>query len=88
MDTSRLKNIKTLNDIKLEKARLRYEMMAAESHLHESLEGVQRMFTLNGIVTRISTGILFAQDIYQKVNNLFSWFRRKKAPEKETDAEE
>ncbi|MEE4177436.1 MAG: hypothetical protein V2I46_08000 [Bacteroides sp.] len=88
MNTSRFKNIRTLNDIKLEKARLRYEMLAAENNLHDNLEGVQRLFTMNGLVTRLSAGFLFAQDVYSKFNNVFSWFRRKKSSKVDADANE
>lgn len=79
MDTSRFKNIKTLNDIKLEKARLRYEMLVSENNLHDNLEGVQRLFTMNGLVTRFSSGIVFAQNVASKFSNVISWFRRKKS---------
>ena len=88
MNNYRFKNIRTLSDIKLEKARLRYEMLEAERNLHENLEGVQRMFTLNGLVTRVSTGILFAQDIYHKFNNIIGWFRSKMSSNKEKESGE
>lgn len=79
MDTSRFKNIKSFNDIKFEKARLRYDMLVAENSLHENLEGVQRLVTMGGVATRISTGVHFVQDVYQRVSSLFSWFRREKS---------
>ncbi|MDX9940610.1 MAG: hypothetical protein RBS53_00165 [Bacteroidales bacterium] len=79
MDTTRFKKIKTLNDIKLEKERLRYEMLAAEHSLHDSLEGIQQTFTMNGLVSRVSTGFLFAQDVYNRFGNIISFFRRKKS---------
>lgn len=83
MDFSRFKNIKTLQDIKLEKARLRYDMLLAENHLHENLEGVQRLITMGAFATRISTGIHFVQDVYHRLSGFFSWFRRKKNQEPE-----
>jgi len=79
MDTSRFKNIKSFNDIKLEKARLRYDMLVAENSLQENLEGVQRLVTMGAIASRVSTGVHFVQDVFQKVSGLFSWFRRKKS---------
>lgn len=88
MDTSRFRKIRTLDDIKLEKARLKYEMMAAENDLHSSLEGIQRMFTMNGFITRVSTGVLFAQDLYHKFGNIISWFRRKKTTRARDEEEE
>lgn len=78
MDTSRFKNIKSFNDIKLEKARLRYDMLVVENGLHENLEGVQRLVTMGGFATRITTGVHFVQDVYQRFSGLISWFRRKK----------
>jgi hypothetical protein len=78
MNQSRFKNIRTFNEIKLEKARLRYEMLVAENRLHENLEGVQRIVTMGAFASRISTGVHFVQDVYQRFSGLISWFRRKK----------
>lgn len=78
MNQSRFKNIRTFNEIKLEKARLRYEMLVAENRLHENLEGVQRIVTMGAFASRISTGVHFVQDVYQRISGLISWFRRKK----------
>jgi len=88
MDISRFKNIRTLNDIKLEKARLRYDMLLAENSLHENLESVQRIFTIGGLITRISNAAKFGQDVYHRIAGVFSWFRRNKAAEKEEDSSE
>ena len=67
MDLNRFKNIKTLNDIKLEKARLRYDMLLAENRLLENLESVQRIFTIGGLISRISNAVKFGQDVYHRI---------------------
>lgn len=83
MDTSRLKKIRSFNDIKLEKARLRYDMLLVENSLHENLEGVQRLVTMGAFASRITTGVHFAQNVYQRFAGFLSWFRRKKTKEQE-----
>ncbi|MBW6498361.1 MAG: hypothetical protein K0B09_08245 [Bacteroidales bacterium] len=83
MDTSRFKNIRTFNDIKLEKARLRYDMLLAENSLQENLEGVQRLVTIGAFTSRITNGVHFVQDVYQRFSGIISWFRRKKTQQPE-----
>jgi len=83
MNPSRFKNIRTLNEIKLEKAKLRYEMLVAENKLHENLEGVQRIVTMGAFASRITTGVHFVQDVYQRFAGFISWFRRKKTQKQE-----
>jgi hypothetical protein len=83
MNLARYKNIRTFNEIKLEKAKLRYEMLVVENRLHENLEGVQRIFTMGAFASRITTGVHFAQNVYQRFAGFLSWFRRKKPQEQE-----
>ena len=78
MNFSRFKKIKTLNDIKLEKARLRYDMLVAENHLNENIEGVQKVFAVGAFASRITNGFYFAQNVFQRFSGFFSWFKRKK----------
>ena len=41
-----LRKIKTLQDIRVEKIRLRYEMLKAEDKLNDSLQATERLFTV------------------------------------------
>ncbi len=79
MDLIRLKKIKTLEDIKQEKARLRFEILLAENSLNQNLQWVQRIFTIEGLVTRIVNAVKFGQDVFYRLAGIFSWFSDTKA---------
>jgi phage gp29-like protein len=87
MNFSRFKKIKNLNDIKLEKAKLRYDMLVAENHLHETIDGVQKVFAVGAFASQISNGFYFAQNIFQRFSGFFSWFKRKKSTDTEQNPE-
>lgn len=87
MNFSRFKKIKTLNDIKLEKSRLRYELLVAENKLHENIEGVQKVFALGAFASRVTNGFYFAQNVFQRFSGFFSWFKSKKSADAEPISE-
>ncbi len=77
IDTSRFKNIKTLQDIKLEKARLRYDMLLAENALSEDMYAIQQAFSYMSLFSRIADGYDYAQRVVSKIAGLYRRFFRK-----------
>lgn len=82
MDVSRFKNIRTLQDIKLEKARLRYEMLLAENRLLDDLRVFQGIFTAPALLNRATELFSYTRRAYQGVQHAIGWlFRKKQDPE-------
>jgi hypothetical protein len=76
----RFTNLRTMQDIKLEKAKLRYESLVAENRLGNTIENIQEIFSWSGIVSRFSLysdyfskAYHFTLQIIQKVR---SWMHR------------
>jgi hypothetical protein len=84
IDSDRLKKIKTFQDIKLEKAKLRYEALLAENRLFENLNEIQGQFTFPLFLTRFKDGFAFASKIYSNVNSILGKVFRKKAQPDQT----
>lgn len=85
MDTQRFSKIRTLKDIKLEKARLRLETFALETSLNENLRAIRSVGSIPGFFSRMSYGFELGQRIYQKIYDwiiLFKSWRKKKKKKK------
>lgn len=54
IDTHRYRKIKTFQDIRLEKARLRYEALVAENAMMEGFRSLERVFTIFSMARRVS----------------------------------
>lgn len=79
IDTERLKKIRTLQDIKLEKARLRYEMLLAENRMAEDINVIMGVFSMQAIFDSASKMFSMAWRVYNGIQNVFGWiFRRKR----------
>ena len=48
-----LKNIKTIQDLRVEKSRLKYEALIAESKLTDSLKAGGQVFTVFSVLNRL-----------------------------------
>lgn len=85
IDSKRFREIKTLQDIKLEKAKLRYEMLIAENRLIDSLGVVQGFFTASQLLSRANEMYAYVRRAYAGVQHVIGWvFRRKdRDPENE-----
>lgn len=81
-DLSHLNKIRTLNDIKLEKARLRYELMVAESQIYDSMRSVESMASFPSLYSRIMYGFEIGQKIVEKVISIIHYFRSGKKKKK------
>jgi hypothetical protein len=91
MDSRRFTKIKTLNDIKLEKARLRYELLTIENRLTENLQSIESMASVSSVFSRISYGFEVANNVYQRISDLIAKFRswrKKKKKKKHTQEQE
>lgn len=73
IDTKRFRAIKTLQDIRLEKARLRYELLLAENALADNLNGLQNALSFARVLSRITEGYSYARNIFSRVSGLFNW---------------
>lgn len=90
MNRRRLNKIKTLSDIKLEKAKLRYDLLVAENKLSETFETIEAMATFPSFFSRISDGFEIAQTVYIRISRIIerinSWrSKRKKKKRKKFD---
>lgn len=86
IETKRFKKLRSFQDIKLEKAKLRYEMLVAEKHLVKSINQTTTFFTMGAILSRFHRGLDTALNTYYMVTGLFG--KRKKKPEKREQIED
>ena len=77
-DTERFSKIRNLQDIRLEKARLRYEMLAAENRLSQNLKVAGQLFSLSALISRVRLGMTIARKTYDVISRLIGWIMRKK----------
>lgn len=89
MSSQRFKNIRTLQDIKLEKAKIRYEMLIAENSLMDSINAVEKLFTIVSYFRRFAAGFSYAQhfirNFHKYIDKLMFW---KKDTDKESEENE
>lgn len=78
MDHKQFRHIRNFQDIKLEKARLRYDMLLAENRIMANLNAIQGFVTLAAFFTRFSQGFSVARSVFSRFSQAFSWVFRKK----------
>ncbi len=78
-----LKDIRSMKDIRVEKARLRYEALIAETKMMESFRAVERMFTFFSGLRRVSGGITYAIGVMSKAGGFLSRLFGKPKKEKQ-----
>jgi hypothetical protein len=87
MSSQRFKNIRTLQDIKLEKAKIRYEMLIAENRLMDSFNAVEKLVTIVSFFRRFAAGFAYAQhfisNFHKYLEKLMFWKK-----DKDEEAEE
>jgi hypothetical protein len=89
MDTRHFTKIRTLKDIKIEKAKIRYEMLVAENKLMESLGAIQQALTITTIFSRFTQGFHIALNVYHNVRKVMNKiFRRGKNKKRKYSEEE
>jgi hypothetical protein len=82
IDTKRFSKIKSLQDIRLEKARLRYEMLTAENRLSDSLQTAGQIFSLSALMARVRIGMTVARKSYDIFSGLLRWVSGKRKKKK------
>ncbi len=84
-----LKHIKTTQDIKLQKARMRYEAMLAENKMMESFHSIGQVFTIIYTFRKVTSGVSYVYQTYQKISDFLSrLFGGSKKEKKENNQEE
>lgn len=66
-----LKRIKTLQDLRTEKLRLRYESMRAEDALNDSLFAIERMFSIFNLMQKAGTSFQYAFNMATSISSFF-----------------
>lgn len=83
----RFKHLKTFNDIKLEKARLKYEMLVAENNLKERYSSFSQIFTFQNFFGSFTSAFHYAQNIFftvfKYVKKFINWRSRRKEKKEE-----
>lgn len=86
MDHKHFRHLRNFQDIRLEKARLRYDMLMAENRLTASLNAIQGFVNLTTFFTRFSEGFSIARNVFSRVSQAVSWVfgkKKKAAPSRE-----
>ncbi len=88
-----IKNIKTMDDIRVEKARLRYEALLAEKNLNDSIHAFEKMSMFFSSLKRAFSVFQQSYHLFLRMTSffgrIFSGFRRKeKEPEEQPGNEE
>ena len=78
VNTKRFKRIRTLHDIEMEKARLKYELLLAENRLMEDIDVVRGFFTQSSLFSKASEAISYISSFYNGFQGILGWLFRKK----------
>lgn len=84
MEMERFKKISTLHDIRVEKARLRYESLVAENAMMDSFRAIGRLFSLIGYVRRAAAGFGTAYSMGSRISQFVGKIFRKSKPDTES----
>jgi hypothetical protein len=86
MDTQRFLKIKSLSDLRYEKARLRYEIAALEARLDENLTTLRSVASYASIFSSVGFGFEMVSNAYHRVrwliDKISSWTGGKKKKKK------
>lgn len=83
----RLKDVRTMQDLRVEKARLRYEVLMAEKDLSDSLRAVGKVITFFTLFRRVAGGARFAYGVVSRLSGFLTGFFGKKSKKKKADKE-
>ena len=75
----RLKHIRTMQDLRVEKARLRYEALMAEKDLADSIRAVGKVVTFFTLFRRAAGGARYAYGVVSRLSGFFSGLFGKKS---------
>ncbi len=84
-----IKNIRTMDDIRVEKARARYEALLAEKNVNESFHAIERLTILFSNAKRAFAAIQQASYLFQRmsayVSRMFGGSKKKKRDARDED---
>ncbi len=75
----RLREVRTMRDLRVEKARLRYEALMAEKDLADSTRAVGKVVTFFTLFRRAAVGARYAYGIVSRLSGFFSGLFGKKS---------
>ncbi len=81
-----IRNIKSLDDIRVEKARMRYEALLAEKNLNESMHAFEKLWTFFSTFKRTVSVFQQAFHLFSRMSSFFGrmftgFKKQKEAPE-------
>ncbi len=85
--TERLRDVRTMQDLRVEKARLRYEALMAEKDLSDSLRAVEKVVKFFTLFRRAAGGARYAYGVASRLSGFFSGLFGKKSKKRESGAE-
>lgn len=74
-----LRKVKTMQDLRVEKARLRYEALMAEKDMEDSLQAVGKVVTFFTLFRRAASGARYAYGVVSRLSGFFSGLFGKKS---------
>ncbi len=84
IDDKRFKKLRSLKDIKLEKAKLRYEMLVAENNMIDNLDHARGFFSFGKVVSQINRGLNTFVKTYSIITGIFR-IRKKSGKQKQVE---
>ncbi len=81
--TERLRNVRTMQDLRGEKARLRYEVLMAEKDLADSLQAVDKVLTFFTLFRRAAGVVRYAYGIISHMSGFLGGLFGKKRANKD-----
>ncbi len=82
IDNNRFKNIRSLQDIKLEKAKLKYDMLVAEKKLTDNVSVFENIFNVSTYFSQISKELSGYIKVFSSIT---SFFRKRKSSKRKSD---
>ncbi len=83
-----LRKIKTVQDLRVEKIRLRYEMLKAEDKFNDSLHATERLFTIFTFIRNAGGALRQAYRIISGVNSFINNLFGKKSKQEKPSQQE
>ena len=84
-----LRKIKSTQDLRAEKLRLRYEALRAEDALNDSLAATEKLFTFLSAVRKAGSNLRHVMNVFSGINRIFGrlFGKKSKAEEPSPDTE-
>jgi hypothetical protein len=91
-DRHKIRTIRNLNDLKIEKIRLKGETLRVEERIHGNYRGIVEAFTLRNMIQRLATELTTTTSVVSSAftlgKSIIGSFRKKKKKKESVSAEE